>query len=182
MPLPPDQRRLQRTISAARMDGWSLVGLSSPAALYGIVSGAPTIALIGLGIALCGGLELCAAGRLKRGDARGLWVLPTLQLVVLALVLNYAWLRWHHADGAQVLKLLPAFSRAQLDEALPDPAMQAELLTLTFRIVAFAIGAGAVFYQGGFALWYRLGFGAIRRALGASSGSTIPAKSGADIS
>lgn len=172
MPATPDQRRLRSTLYIARLDGWSLVVLAGLAALYGAFSRQPTIALIGSGIALCGGLEVSAARRLQRRDSRALWILPTLQLTVLALVLNYAWYRWHHADGELLLQLLPAISRQSLEAQLPDADDQAMLLTIALRIIAVALALGAVLCQGGLALWYRIGFAAIRRA--ASENSLAP--------
>lgn len=171
--LPPDERRLQRTIKIAHVDGLSLIGLSASAALFALFRAEWQIVLIGTGVALCGGFELRAVARLRRRDGRALWILPGMQLLVLMFVLQYAWLRWHSADDGTILKLMPASVQELLDETLPREE-QADLIKQAFHLVAGAIAIAAVICQGGLALWYANGRAAIRRALSASASPPPP--------
>lgn len=178
MATPSDHRRLQRLLRVAFVDAVGLIAVAAPAALTSAVLIDFPAAAAGAVVSLAGLAEFRAQRTLQRGSPRPLPLLGLLQLVVLAAILAYAWHRWHHAGTPAWLRLLPDFSREQLNELLPDPAEQRRLFTLLDQLIAGAIAAAAVLYQGGLACWYALSAGAARRALAAAPALPPRAKSG----
>lgn len=154
MPAQPPEKRFSRALRVARIDALSLVAVAAPTAAVSLVSGDRFGACAGAGVALCGGLEWAGQARLRRRDASGLAWMCGAQLCCLALILFYAWNLAHRGQTAQLVALLPSFTRAQLAELFPDPAGLETLLLGLQQLTAAALALAAIAYQGGLALWY----------------------------
>jgi hypothetical protein len=81
-------RKVQRAVSIARFDGWTVAIFAALTALFGITD--PVTLLIALVMACMGVIELHGARRLQRLDARAARTLGLNQLALGALVILYA--------------------------------------------------------------------------------------------
>jgi hypothetical protein len=165
MPVPPPpERRLQRVLQIARGDGWILLGLAVPGGVLACFFGDAAAALAGLGVALCGALELHGRARLRQRRIVGLSWLVTAQLSCLLVLLLYVVVLGQKTDAAHLSALLPAFTREQLELLVPDPAEVPRLLLLLQRLATGLLGLGTLLGQGGLAWYYHRSRPAVRAA------------------
>jgi hypothetical protein len=154
MPARPPEQRLQRLLLLARIDALSLVIVAGPAAVVSLCGREWFGGAVGLGLALCGGLEWCGHKRLARRELSGLTWLVVAQLAGLALILLYVRSLALAPQTDRLLALLPSFTREQLDLLCPDPEELHALLAAVQRLTASLLALVAILYQGGLALYY----------------------------
>jgi len=155
MPAPdPDQRRLARVLTIARVDGWSLIAVAGPAGLVSLFSRDLPSTLTAAGVTLCGLLELRGHARLRRREVSGLRWLIAAQLSCLLFILGYVAVIVRAASADHLLSLLPAFSKAQLEFLFPDPAELRFWFAILTQLSAWLLAGLTLLYQGGLALYY----------------------------
>lgn len=152
---------MQRVLSLARGDGWSIVSVAGLGGLYSLTQGAWLEAATALLVVAAGAGELHGRRRLLAGERRGLSWLIAAQLSLLGLIWLYAWWRWTHFDAAVFWERLPAPARAEIDRQLLagglEPELDRPLLLALMNGMACALLAFlTLLYQGGMALYYAL--------------------------
>lgn len=127
-----------------------------------------------------GVLEYDGQRRLRAGSSRGLAAMIGAQLLLLAVIWTYAWLRWRNFDPEAYWQQIPALARemliAQLSAAGLDPVFDRDLfLAFMNQLVCACLVAVTLAYQGGLAAYYAAKAPAVRAALApAKSPSTAP--------
>lgn len=146
--------RLRTVLLLAQIDAVSLLAIAGPAAVASLVAREWFAAAVGGGIVLCAGLEWSGRSRLLRTGHAGIGRMATAQLGCLALILAYAGHLARQPAAEHLLQLLPAFTRAQLEELFPDPAEVHQLLLALQHVLAALVAVAALLCQGGLALFY----------------------------
>ncbi len=157
---------LQRVVTIARLDGWSVVGIATVGTIVAAVMGDRTGALIGAGVAAAGGLELAGVRALGRGRAGGVNALVASQLMLLLLIWGYAGLRLWAGTDALVDQVLTPERVARIAGLGVDTRLLDELLRRTLPLTYGVIVLATLGYQGGLALFYHRKRGSIGTALG----------------
>jgi hypothetical protein len=148
------QRRLDRVSKFARFDGWSLIAVAGPSALFAASGRDLAATLAAVGVVLCGAMELHGRRQLFRHSLAGLNWMIAAQLSCLLLIVLYSVNLARTARADHLLALLPSFTREQLAELIPDPALIQRGFLLLQRLTAAAMAFAALLYQGGVAFYY----------------------------
>jgi hypothetical protein len=144
-----EARPIRRAFSVARFDGWTIALFGGLTALLGL----PVVSnvLIGLALLAIGSIELRAADRLRRLDARALRVLAINQLVLAVLLITYSVWRLLAIQRGGAAEALGASGDPELSRMLGSVD---DITKSIARAVYVTLIAVAVFAQGGLALYY----------------------------
>jgi hypothetical protein len=170
-PLTPEET-LRRVLRTARLDGISLLVVSSGFTGASLLFGDLTGALIGLLVCAAGAVELRGRSLLQAGQGRGVRWLITSQVWLLSCVLAYVLWQLNSYNPALARELIQPVLRSALIEPLLAAAglTEADLLRevrsiyLTAYMIAGVLSFG---FQGGLALYYRNRRAAVVAALAA---------------
>ena len=165
--------RLQRVLTIARVDGWSIVIIAGLSGLVTLIQGNWLVTLAAGLVVLTGAGELHGRRLLQRGSDSGLSWMIGAQLLLLLVIWIYAWCRWRYFDPAALWAELPGFVRTEVDRQLLtaglDPALNRPfLLQLTNTLTCLVLSLVSVIYQGGMAIYYSAQRPHVRQALLAS--------------
>jgi len=142
-------RKINRAISVARFDGWTIGIFAALTFLLGITE--LTSIVLGLGLGVIAFVELAGATRLRRLDPQAARMLGLNQLALACMLIIYAVCRIHVELSGHGEFAAAAASDAALGQALQPYENLVRQLTMLFYGGLMAI---AVFGQGGMALFY----------------------------
>ncbi len=151
----PAAKALKRVLTISRLNGWSVIIISGLGALLALAMGDLTSVLIGLLVAVAGGMEVRGNTQLKRRDPDGMKLLVRSQLFLLAVILVYCASRLGSFDADTAMANLTPDMEAILKEAGLERADILPLVRTTFLATYLAVAATCLIYQGGLALFYR---------------------------
>jgi hypothetical protein len=154
MPALSPERRLQRVLHVALFDALSLIVVAAPAAVVALCTREWFVAIVCIGVALCGQLELVGRRRLQRRSVSGLGWMCAAQLCCLLFILLYAGHLSRQLQAGHILALLPSFTRDQLAELFPDPESLNGFFLGVQQLTAALLALVSIFYQGGMAFYY----------------------------
>lgn len=97
----------------------------------------------------------------RTGRRAGLAGMVASQLILLATIWSYAWLRWRNFDAEALWSQFPAFAQRLLEQRMIagglDPVLDRPLLMeVTNLLVCASLALVALLYQGGLAAYYLL--------------------------
>ena len=158
MPTPtlsPAEISLQRVLTVSRLNGWSVIVISSLGSLLALAIGDLLSALIGLLVFSAGLMEVRGHRQLQQRDPAGLILLVRSQLFLLAVMLVYCAGRLGSFDADTALASLTPDMEVILAEAGLDKSSLLPLVRSAFFALYSAVAAITLIYQGGLALFYR---------------------------
>ena len=158
MPAPtlsPAEISLQRVLTVSRLNGWSVIVISSLGSLLALALGDLLSALIGLLGLAAGLMEVRGHRQLQQRNPAGLTLLVRSQLFLLAVMLVYCAGRLGSFDADTALASLTPDMEVILAEAGLDKSSLLPLVRSAFFALYSAVAAITLIYQGGLALFYR---------------------------
>ena len=153
--LSPAEISLQRLLTVSRLNGWSVIVISSLGSLLALAIGDLLSTLIGLLVLAAGLLEVRGHRQLQQRDPAGLTLLVRSQLFLLAVMLVYCAGRLGSFDADTALASLTPDMEIILAEAGLDKSSLLPLVRTAFFALYSAVAAITLIYQGGLALFYR---------------------------
>jgi hypothetical protein len=157
---------LARVLRLATLDGRVLLYVAGFFALISASIGDLSGALIGCLAAGAGAMELHGVGQLRNSEPRGMNWIVLSQVLLLATILLYVYLRLAYYDPELVRQRLdPARLRELSEMARTTPEELLQFSERLHHVVYAIVGAVSIFYQGGMALFYHRRRKAVARAL-----------------
>ena len=163
--LSPAEISLQRLLTVSRLNGWSVIVISSLGSLLALAIGDLLSTLIGLLVLAAGLMEVRGHRQLQQRDPAGLTLLVRSQLFLLAVMLVYCAGRLGSFDADTALASLTPDMEIILAEAGLDKSSLLPLVRTAFFALYSAVAAITLIYQGGLALFYRSKIKLITEAL-----------------
>lgn len=160
-PLLPEET-LARVHRLARMDGMSVLAISSVFAVLAAMQRDFAGTFVGLAVAGAGAIELHGTALLRDGRERGMNWLVASQLFLLASILTYCAVRLQNFE----IPTLPPELRTMVETTAEQLGMTPDrYVMLTHRTTLWMVAGLSTLYQGGMALYYFRRRDAVARAL-----------------
>ena len=164
-PPPLPSQVLLRVLKLATTDGRILLYLAGGFGVLSAVMQNVLGAVVGCLAAGAGAMELHGVALLRRRLATGMNWLVGSQLVVLVVIVTYAWIRREHFDEAEWENLLRSRMSDLLDAARATPEQTLRMLRIGHEVAYSAVAIGTLFVQGGMAWFYHRRRELVRAAL-----------------
>jgi hypothetical protein len=152
-PLLPDEV-LSRVYRLARRDGFSVLMIASIFAFMAAVMGDAVGAIIGLGVAGTGAIELHGCHQLRDGEPRGMRWLIMSQFGLMTIILIYCGLRLANFHPDMIDQAItPEMRSTFLELDYTDKKLHALVRNIYYLTYSF-VGIVTIIYQGAMARYY----------------------------
>lgn len=152
-PLLPEEV-LSRVYRLARRDGFGVLVIASLFALMAAVMGDGVGAIIGLGVAGTGAIELHGCHQLREGEPRGMRWLIMSQLGLMTIILVYCGLRLANFHPEMVDQAITPEMRSTFLELGYTNEMLHALVRKIYYVTYSIVGLVTIIYQGMMARYY----------------------------
>lgn len=154
-PLLPTEA-LRRVLRLSRFDGMMVLTVAGAFAVASALSHDQVGTEIGLAVAGAGAVELHGFGLLRQRRAEGMRWLVGSQLLLMAVILGYSFLRLAQIDPAVMQWMSRAVITDQVRAALADKGLSVNaFLHFYYQACYFVLALLTIAYQGGMAYYYR---------------------------
>lgn len=149
------ERKIQRVLSVSLINGWSVAGFAGLCSLGILLMGDGLGFLVGLLVAISGGLELRGNALLKAKVLTSFRWLVGSQLYLIVVLWSYAIWQLVRFDSQNVWALFSDEFKELILKVNPDVYLVEALIRITYPATYCALVVTVLIYQGGLCLYYR---------------------------